>query len=569
MAAALTCHLIGGAASAAAQAVSLVGSHAAVQPSSSSPVRINQAFGSSGWSVAGSGNGPTTYTGNSVQIPGVSPDRWFCFLRVGADRGWEMRVRTADYAAPNCGTNGLGSVSATGLVVVVVEDGPPASVVARFAMDSSYWSSTVGYTRSGTQTAITTSEGTAIHARTADRVLVVHTGASGGTLCVTGTESGCSGALTWIPNIAASTTVTATGATSTGFTAGWSGGWTGTSAGSFHLFVSAVASGLTVDVSSGSTTVTGASHAVTGLTANTRYVATVCSGLGTGGAGESCYDASSDSGVQGVEVMTTLAPTAPTSVTTGGVTTSGFTVGWSGAVSGATDGSFRLFVEEILSGLDMDTSSGSTTVTGASHAVTGLTAGTRYVVTVCSPTGITLLCYDSSAATGIQGVAVTPRSPTPADPEPDPTGAPSRVEGVTTEALDGGLRVRWSPAGGAVSQYRVDALLAAPASGSARGIGDGETLVRRVYTEATVTEAVLDGLTNGVEYRVTVTALGSGPGVEGPASEPAEATPSAAGGPADPDDPDDPDRVPALPFGGAAALAAVLAVLARRRRAAR
>ena len=333
-AAALICYLIGGAAPAAAQAVSLLGSDAVVQPSSSSPVRINQAFGSSGWSVSGSGNGPTTYTGNSVQIPGVNPARHFCFIRVGADRGWEMRVRTVAYNAPTCPTNGLGSVSATGLVAVVVEDGPPASVVARFAMNSSYWSSTAGYTRSGTQTAITTSEGMAIHARTADRVLVVHTGASGGTLCVTGTESGCSGALTWIPAAAAPTSVTAAGATATGFTVGWSGGWTGSADATLYVFAQEVASGLTVDVSSGGMENGGpSSHAVAGRNASTRHVVTVCTQSG----GMSCYDSSADPGIQGVEV-TTLAPgeeVSPWIQTVAGTGTDSFS-GDGGAATSAT-----------------------------------------------------------------------------------------------------------------------------------------------------------------------------------------------------------------------------------------
>ena len=572
VAAALIGLLLGGAAQAAAQAVSLTGSDATVQPGSSSPVRINQPFGSSNWVAKANQSGTgTVWTGNSVQIPGASPARWFCWADINSNRSWGVRTRTADYAAADCPTNGLGSVSTSGLVVVIVEDSPSPSVVVQFPLNASYWTTQYGYTRSGSQTAVTASQLTVANARTADRVLLVHTSASGGTLCVTGSESGCSTALTWIPNAAASTTVTAAGATAAGFTAGWSGGWSGTSAGSFYLFVSAVASGLTVDVSSGATTVTGGTHAVTGLTANTRHVATVCSRLGTGGAGELCYDASADTGIQGVEVMTQIAATAPTSVTTGGVTTSGFTVGWSGAVSGVSDGSYRLFVEQASSGLDVDLSS-ETTVTGASHAVTGLTAGTRYVVTVCSPTTVTLLCHDTSADTGIQGVAVTTRSPTPADdpePDPDPTGAPSRVEGVTTEALNGGLRVRWSPAGGAVSQYRVD-VLAPPASGSARGVTeDGWTLVGRVYTDADTTEAVVAGLTNGVGYRVTVTALGSESGVEGPASEPETATPVATGEPAGPSGPAGPDPVPALPFGAAAALAATLAALARRKRAGR
>ena len=297
---------------AAAQAVSLTGTDATVQPGSSSPVRINQPFGSSNWIAKANGSGTgTVWTGNSVQIPGASPARWFCWADINSNRSWGVRTRTADYAAADCPTNGLGSVSTSGLVVVIVEDGPPPSVVVQFPLNASYWTSQYGYARSGTQTAVTAGELTAANARTAERVLLVHTSASGGTLCITGSESGCSTALTWIPNAAASTTVTAAGATSAGFTAGWSGGWSGTDAGSFYLFVSAVPSGLTVDVSSGATTVTGGTHAVTGLNAGTRYVATVCSRLATGGAGELCYDAAADAGVQGVEVTTLAPPPAP------------------------------------------------------------------------------------------------------------------------------------------------------------------------------------------------------------------------------------------------------------------
>ena len=293
---------------AAAQAVSLIGTDATVQPGSSSPVRINQPFGSSNWSASANGAG-TIWAGNGIQIPGVSPNRWFCYVDLNGNRSWGLRTRTVGWnGAGNCPTNGLGSVSTSGLVAVIVEDGPPPSVVVQFPLNSSYWTSNYGYARSGAQTAVTTSQLTAANARTAERVLLVHTGASGGTLCITGSETGCATALTWIPNAAASTAVSAAEVTSTGFNVGWSGGWTGTSAGSFYLFVSQVASGLTVDVSSGSDGVTGPAHAVTGLTANTRYVATVCSRLATGGAGELCYDSSADTGIQGVEVTTLAAP---------------------------------------------------------------------------------------------------------------------------------------------------------------------------------------------------------------------------------------------------------------------
>ena len=111
---------------------------------------------------------------------------------------------------------------------------------------------------------------------------------------------------------------------------------------------------------------------------------------------------------------------------------------------------------------------------------------------------------------------------------PPPPPAPSRVTGVRVSPLDGGLRVSWSAAAGEVSQYRVDA---ADASGK---------LVRRVYTDADVFEALVDRLANGVQYRVTVTALTSHPDVEGPASETTMATPRGGGDTVEPPTSDTP-----------------------------
>ena len=132
----------------------------------------------------------------------------------------------------------------------------------------------------------------------------------------------------------------------------------------------------------------------------------------------------------------------------------------------------------------------------------------------------------------------------PVPPVPPP---PSQVTGVRVSPLDGGLRVSWSAAAGPVdvSQYRVDVADAA-----------GE-LVRRVYTEADVFEAVVDGLVNGVEYTVTVTALPGHGGENGPPSEARTATPGAGG-----DSEDVP--VPALPLAGVGALAGLLASAAYR-----
>ena len=131
---------------------------------------------------------------------------------------------------------------------------------------------------------------------------------------------------------------------------------------------------------------------------------------------------------------------------------------------------------------------------------------------------------------------------------------PLQVRGVSAAPRDGGALVSWEPAVSrgapprsphrSVSQYRVHA-------------EDENGEYRRAYTDAGVHEAVVDGLTNGVEYAVTVTALTSHTDVEGPASEPVTVTPSAAA--------HDPDRVPALPLAAAALLAALLAAAGARR----
>ena len=93
-----------------------------------------------------------------------------------------------------------------------------------------------------------------------------------------------------------------------------------------------------------------------------------------------------------------------------------------------------------------------------------------------------------------------------------PPPPPSQVTGVRVSALHRGLRVSWEAATGEVSRYRVD-------------VADGDGRSRRVHTDADVLEALVEGLVNGVEYTVTVTALTGDPDVEGPASEPQTATP--------------------------------------------
>ena len=92
-------------------------------------------------------------------------------------------------------------------------------------------------------------------------------------------------------------------------------------------------------------------------------------------------------------------------------------------------------------------------------------------------------------------------------------------------------------------------------------VEDADGAFRREYTDPDTGEAVVDGLTNGVEYTVTVQALTN----LGGESEPSEAqvgTPRAGDG----SDPGEDVPVPAVPLAGAAVLAVLLVAAGLRRR---
>ena len=139
-----------------------------------------------------------------------------------------------------------------------------------------------------------------------------------------------------------------------------------------------------------------------------------------------------------------------------------------------------------------------------------LVNGVDYTVTVTA-----LTSHPDVEGPASEPLTAAPSAPDATSPPSAPdASAPSQVVGVRVSPLDGGLRVSWDAAAGEVSQYRVDA---ADASGE---------LARRVYTDADVFETLVDGLDNGVEYTVTVTALVSD-GEDGAPSEPRTATPAA------------------------------------------
>ena len=178
--------------------------------------------------------------------------------------------------------------------------------------------------------------------------------------------------------------------------------------------------------------------------------------------------------------------------------------------------------------------------------VENLSNGVTYAVTVAALNG---------RDAGSEGPTSEPVRGSPAGvPDPDP---PSAVSGLEVTPLDGALHVDWRPASGEVSQYRIRVM---------RETADGLEVVRQLHTDAEVTELLVENLSNGVTYAVTVAALNAGS--EGPPSEPVRGSPVGDPDP-DPQPEPDPDPVPALPFAGSAALAGLLYSWLRRARAAR
>ena len=170
---------------------------------------------------------------------------------------------------------------------------------------------------------------------------------------------------------------------------------------------------------------------------------------------------------------------------------------------------------------------------------------------------VTGLVAGRPCSVGVRAISATTGRPLSPELTVVPVGpTPPRVTGVSVTPLDGGLRVSWSAAGGPVSQYRVHA-------------EDASGRFRRAYTDPNVLEAVVDGLANGVEYTVTVRALATAGGTDGPESEPRASTPVDAGETDGGGDPDGEAPVPALPLAGAGVLAGLLAAAGayRQRRA--
>lgn len=217
-----------------------------------------------------------------------------------------------------------------------------------------------------------------------------------------------------------------------------------------------------------------------------------------------------------------------------------------GSNTQSTD-TYSLRYEKVESGTDIPGEDDTIMNIGAVRVydLTGLEHGTRYVVAVRAHRGTAMSTWSTAAAFT---TLVAPDL--------------GRVSGVEVTAMDGGAMATWTVLGDATGApiHRYEWRTTTTSAGGSNGFVDGTEL-----------EAMITGLTNGVEYTVSVRGWGSlngelDTGRMGPWSEGVKVTPMAGAGATDDPDPDPmPTPTPAVPLAGILALFAGLLAAARAR----
>ncbi len=233
-------------------------------------------------------------------------------------------------------------------------------------------------------------------------------------------------------------------------------------------------------IASGS--ISGTSHAVSGLTIDTQYSFRICA-INANATPNVSTGVTASAYTDGQAV-----PNDPTSPTATANSATQVTVAWTSG--GGTTVGFRI---AYLSGgtAPANCATGTTipegTIGGYSHAVTGLTATTQYSFRVCAINGDTI--PDPSGG-------VTVSATTLQAPPPDPTG-------LTANAINSSqISLAWTSGGGSTNDYRISYFAGATAPGDCSTTG---TLISD--TAVNGTGHTVGSLTDNTQYTFRICAI--------------------------------------------------------------
>jgi hypothetical protein len=238
------------------------------------------------------------------------------------------------------------------------------------------------------------------------------------------------------------------------------------------------------DTQIGEGSITGTSHSVSGLTADTQYSFIVC-------AINSNPTPDVASGVTASEFTLKVAPPQITGLTATPDSATQITLDWTSG--GGSTADYRIAYKlGATAPIDCasDTQIGEGSITGTSHAITGLTGGTEYSFRVCA-------INDNPTPDVAAGVTISDYTLAP---------APPNITGLTANPdSDTQITLNWTSGGGSTTDYRIAYKLGATAPvdcASDTQIGEGSI---------TGTSHAITGLSANTEYSFKVCAINSNP----------------------------------------------------------